>query len=167
MSLSNIDNIGELPSTPSRRQVYFGETASIPSHRELYIPQEISRKQLEQRQQTQAIESTNESTKFLADFQRANLASEFANHLLSKINQFDDGLNDELEVGLKLVSFGQTITFHVSGIGFYNPSLVVFAGLTDDGNRVELVQHVSQISFVLIALPKLNPEKPKNKIGFI
>ncbi len=113
--------------------------------------------------QTQA----NESTKLLADFQRANLASEFASHLLSKINQFDAELNAEQEVGLKLVSFGQTITFHVSAIGFYNPSLVVFAGLTDDGNRVELVQHVSQISFVLIALPKLNPEQPKRKIGFV
>jgi hypothetical protein len=153
MSLSNINNIGELPSIPSRG--------------ELYIPQVISRKQQEQSQQAQAIKSTNESTKLLAEFQRANLASEFANHLLSKINQFDADLNSDLEVGLKLVSFGQTITFHVSGIGFYNPSLVVFAGLTDDGNRVELVQHVSQISFVLIALPKLNPEQPKRKIGFV
>ncbi len=151
-------------------QANIGGLPSISPRGELYISQEVYRKQHEQheqRQQAQAIESTNESTKFLANFQRANLASEFANHLLSKINQFDDGLNDELEVGLKLVSFGQTITFHVSGIGFYNPSLVVFAGLTDDGNRVELVQHVSQISFVLIALPKLKPEQPKNKIGFI
>ncbi len=124
----------------------------------------ISERTLQQQeQQNQA----NESTKFLAEFQRANLASQFANYLLSKINQFDDDLNSDLEVGLKLVSFGQTITFHVSGIGYYDPSLVVFAGFTDDGNRVELVQHVSQISFVLIALPKLKPEQPKNKIGFI
>ena len=128
-----------------------------------FVNEQALRKQQQQEQQNQA----NESTKFLAEFQRANLASQFANHLLSKINQFDDDLNSDLEVGLKLVTFGQTITFHVSGIGFYNPSLVVFAGLTDDGNRVELVQHVSQISFVLIALPKLNPEQPKRKIGFV
>jgi len=131
------------------------------------IANAANEQQLRTHRQQQQQNQANESMKFLAEFQHANLASEFANHLLSRINQFDTDLNSDLEVGLKLVSFGQTITFHVSGIGSYNPSLVVFAGLTDDSNRVELVQHVSQISFILIALPKLKPEQPKNKIGFI
>ncbi|EAZ90451.1 DUF6173 family protein [Crocosphaera chwakensis] len=117
----------------------------------------------QKRRENQAIDSTN----FLAESQRANLASEYAKQLLSKINQFDSQLDNEHEVGVKLVSFGQTITFHVSYIGYYNPSLVLFIGLTDDGNRVELVQHISQISFLLIALPKLKLEEPKQKIGFI
>ncbi|WP_445301606.1 DUF6173 family protein [Microcoleus sp. MOSTC5] len=43
----------------------------------------------------------------------------------------------------------------------------MFYGLTDNGERVELIQHISQISFLLIALPRLEPTLPKKKIGFI
>jgi len=110
----------------------------------------------------EAIDSTN----FLADVQRSNLASEFAKHLLSQIRRFDSELDTDHEVGMKLVSFGQSITFHVDSIGFYNPSLVVFVGLTEDSNRVELIQHTSQINFLLLALPKLQPDQPKRSIGF-
>jgi hypothetical protein len=102
----------------------------------------------------------------LASFQKASLASEFANHLFSAIQKFDDELDDSHEVGLRLVSFGQTITFHVQNIACQNPSLIYFMGATDEGNPIELIQHVSQISFVLIKLPKLESEKPKQKIGF-
>lgn len=115
------------------------------------------------RRKSEAIESTN----FLADIQRANLASQFAKHLLSQMNRFDKELDADHEVGVRLVSFGQSITFHVSDLSYYNPSLIVFIGLTEDGNRVELVQNTSQINFLLIALPKLQPEQPKRKIGFI
>lgn len=115
------------------------------------------------RRKSEAIELTN----FLADIQRANLASQFAEHLLSRMNRFDENLDADHEVGVRLVSFGQSITFHVSDLSYYNPSLIVFIGLTEDGNRVELVQNTSQISFLLIALPKLQPEQPKRKIGFI
>jgi hypothetical protein len=124
----------------------------------------LSRSLAEQgRRNNEAIESTN----YLASFQRANLASEFAKKLLARIHQFDQKLDTDQEVGVKLVSFGQTITFHVTDVGCYDPSLVLFLGCTDDGHRVELIQHVSQISFVLIALPKLHPEQPRRKIGFI
>lgn len=115
------------------------------------------------RRKNEAIESTN----YLASFQRANLASEFTKKLLAQIYKFDQKLNTDQEVGVKLVSFGQTITFHVTDVGCYDPSLVLFFGCTDDGHRIELIQHVSQISFVLIAVPKLHPEEPKRKIGFI
>jgi hypothetical protein len=124
----------------------------------------MSRSMAEQnRRKSEAINSTN----FLASFQRANLASELANQLLSQISRFDAELDADHEVGIKLVSFGQSITFHVVNFGYYNPSLIVFSGLTEDENRVELVQHVSQISFLLLALPKLHPDQPKRKIGFI
>lgn len=115
------------------------------------------------RRKNEAMDSTN----FLADVQRSNLASEFAKHLLSQIRRFDSELDTEHEVGIKLVSFGQSITFHVDSIGFYNPSLVVFVGLTEDSNRVELIQHTSQINFLLLALPKLQPNQPKREIGFL
>ena len=60
----------------------------------------------------------------------------------------------------------QSLTFHVDSIGFYNPSLISFYGQMDDGSPVQLVQHVSQISFLLMAVERLDPTKPKRRFGF-
>ena len=95
-----------------------------------------------------------------------NLASEFCRKLYSSIQQFDEQLDNTLEVGMRLVAFGQAVTFSVSRLGYTDPSLIHFYGRLDNGQPVELVQHVSQISFLLTAVPRLNPDKPKTLIGF-
>lgn len=95
-----------------------------------------------------------------------NLASEFYDRLVEMINEFDDDLDETEEVGMRLVSFGQTIQFHIHDLGYYNPSLIRFYGQKEDGSDIELIQHVSQISFLLMAVKRLNPEEPKRKIGF-
>ncbi len=96
----------------------------------------------------------------------ANMASEFHKRLVKWINDFDATLDQAHEVGVRLVSFGQTVVFHLGDIGFWNPSLISFNGVTDDGSPVELIQHVSQISILLMKLPRKEPSKPKRKIGF-
>lgn len=95
-----------------------------------------------------------------------NLASEFHKRLFSWIAEYDQGLDNEHEVGLRLVSFGQTVTIHLQHIGDWNPSLMRFAGTCDDGTPVNLIQHVSQISILLMTLPRLDPSQPKRPIGF-
>jgi hypothetical protein len=95
-----------------------------------------------------------------------NLASEFCQKLYASIQQFDAQLDNSREVGMRLVAFGQAITFSVSRLGYTDPSLIHFYGLLDTGQPVELIQHVSQISFLLTAIPRLNPDKPKPLIGF-
>lgn len=95
-----------------------------------------------------------------------NLASEFYSRLVEMIKDFDETLDLEHEVGMRLVSYGQTVQFHIEDLGYYNPSLIRFYGRMEDGSRVELIQHVSQISFLLIAVKRLNPEEPKRSIGF-
>ena len=95
-----------------------------------------------------------------------NLASEFHLRLEKWIKDFDADLDNEHEVGVRLVSFGQALTFHLLGIGYWNPSLMRFYGQQEDGTPVELIQHVSQISILLMKLPRLDPSKPKRPIGF-
>ncbi len=95
-----------------------------------------------------------------------NLASEFYKRLVEMINEFDDEIDNDEEVGIRLVSFGQTVQFHVENLGYYNPSLIIFHGRTENGEKIELIQHVSQISFLLMAVKRLNPKEPKRKIGF-
>jgi hypothetical protein len=95
-----------------------------------------------------------------------NYASEFYRRLAEWISDFDNSLDNDSEVGVRLVNFGQTVVFTLEGMGYYNPSLILFRGHTEDGSPVELIQHVSQISILLMKLPRKNPEQPKKALGF-
>jgi len=92
----------------------------------------------------------------------ANLASEFYHRLVKWINDFEKSLDQEHEVGVRLVSFGREVVFHLTGITYWNPSLIRFDGMLDNGSPVELIQHVTQIS---ILLTKVN--RTTRKIGFM
>lgn len=95
-----------------------------------------------------------------------NFANEFHLRLTCWINDFHRELDDEYEVGGQLVSFGQTQTFTFISIGYWNPSLISFKGFREDGSPIELVQHVSQISVLLIRMKRHNLDEPKRPIGF-
>jgi hypothetical protein len=96
----------------------------------------------------------------------SNFASEFYKRLTKIITEFDASLDNAHEVGVRLVSFGQTVVFHLDSMGYYNPSLISFHGYTEDGNPVELIQHVSQISILLTKLTRKDPLVSKKPIGF-
>lgn len=97
-----------------------------------------------------------------------NQASEFFRHIAQEILDFESSLDQTQEVGVRLVTFGQAVTFHVTSLSYSNPSLIKFSGTLDDGSsQVTLVQHVSQISFLLMAMKRKNPDEPKKPIGFI
>ena len=85
--------------------------------------------------------------------------------LISEIKAFEENLDDEHEVAVKLASFGESITINVEHIGYYNPSIIVFDG-TISGNRATLMQHVNQLNFLLLAVRKADPELPPRRIGF-
>jgi hypothetical protein len=102
----------------------------------------------------------------LVELAEANQASEFYERLGFWIKDFEDSLNQDEEVGIRLVSFGQTVSFHVQELGYHNPSLIVFHGVTGEGQKVTLIQHVTQISFLLMAMKKADPNKPARRVGF-
>ena len=102
----------------------------------------------------------------LVEHAKDNYASEFHDRLSSWIRTFDQGLDENHEVGIRLVSFGQTVTFHLTDIGFWNPSLISFNGFGENGEPVELIQHVSQISILLTKLPRLHLDHNKVPFGF-
>ncbi len=93
-------------------------------------------------------------------------ANIFYEQLVEDIKNFDNSLDDEYEVGVKLITYGNTYQFYLTDLGYHNPYLIFFYGELPDGSPIQLIQHVSQINFVLIKLKKLEPEKPKRKIGF-
>ncbi|MBI2823595.1 MAG: hypothetical protein HYX69_02765 [Planctomycetia bacterium] len=80
------------------------------------------------------------------------------------ITEFDTELDDSEEVGMQLASFGQTVVFRIEEIGYLEPSLLIFSGESETGGRVRLVQHVSQLSFLLVALKRSDPSEPKKPL---
>ena len=101
----------------------------------------------------------------LAAANEAYTAKSLFVQLRNAIIQFERTLDSEQEVGVRLVSFGQTVQFSVNSIGYMNPSLIWFEGVLPDGSTTKLIQHTSQISFLLIAM-KRTTESPKTPIGF-
>lgn len=75
-------------------------------------------------------------------------------------------LDNEHEVGVRLVNFGQTVVFSLEDMRYCDPSLISFIGRTQEGQPVELIQHVNQISILLMKLPRQYPTEPKKPIGF-
>ena len=81
------------------------------------------------------------------------------------INEFEKDLDDNSEVALNLTHFNQNITMSVTDLGYSNPSLIHYYGYVND-QYSELIQHVSQINFLLTSRPKSDPTKPPRRIGY-
>lgn len=117
---------------------------------------------------SQLITSISPSVTGMAANSEDDQASDFLKRLLRIMSDFEDQLDQEHDVGVRLVSFGPAAVIHVSALNYFNPNLVRFYGTLEDGSPVELVQHVSQVSFLLVAVRRQNPEQPKQKkFGFI
>ena len=93
-----------------------------------------------------------------------DFADAFYDRLISIIIDFEKNLKYDEEVGARLVSFGENIIIHIDYLGYWNPSLIYFYGRDNNDRGVQLVQHVSQISVLLVKVPRTNPER--ERIGF-
>jgi hypothetical protein len=96
----------------------------------------------------------------------ANYASEFCDRLRRSITAFRESLDDELDVGICMVSSGPGQVLHLEDMGYSNPSIIIFIGHTSDGLPSRVYQHVSQINLQLITVPREDPEEPRRPIGF-
>jgi hypothetical protein len=99
------------------------------------------------------------------DVSRLNPAEWAYNRLVEYIKEFEKGLDEEHEIGARLVSFGSNFTFHIQDMGYYGPDIITFYGQDDKGQDVQLIQNISQLNVLLIALKKLQ-DKPR-RLGFI
>lgn len=112
------------------------------------------------------MESANRLQELMAEERDSQMASGYHKRLIQWINDFHKSLGDDYEAGACLVNFGQQVTFHINDIGYRNPALISFVGTTEDGAPVELIQHVNQLSILLMKLKRKEPETPKRPIGF-
>jgi len=85
--------------------------------------------------------------------------------IMKSITSFEENLKDNEEVALKLACFGQTIILNVTHIGYSNPSLIHFYGYVE-GQKATIIQHINQLSFMIMAVPVENPQSKPRRIGF-
>ena len=86
--------------------------------------------------------------------------------LKEEIEVFQKELSEEFDVMVTLASFGSQMIMQVTDIGYQNPDVLFFYGFYN-GQKAQLIQHVSQLSFILLAVKKEEPERKPNRIGFI
>ncbi len=96
----------------------------------------------------------------------AKSAAEWAyERLILYIQNFEEQLDNEHEIAMGFAGSDAGV-LRIEGIGFFDPDIVTFYGADAEGAKTQLIQHVSQLSVILRALPKL-PEAPEPKrIGF-
>jgi hypothetical protein len=80
-----------------------------------------------------------------------------------QIREFEEQLSDDEEIGLPLVG-AKTGVMHIEDIGFWSPDMLIYHGKNDHRKPMQLLQHYSQMSILLTAVPKIRA-KP-NRIGF-
>lgn len=84
--------------------------------------------------------------------------------IAKSIMAFEQTLDAEHEVALRLVSFGPNEAFHITDMGFWEPDLLHFRGRNAAGRPIVMIQHISQVNVLLVAAPKQQPEP--TRIGF-
>lgn len=86
-------------------------------------------------------------------------------HLLERMKQFQAQLPKEKEAGLQLANFGLASGLHIRSIAYRNPNIIEFIGVDADGETALLVQHISQLNFMLTAVSPPKDAEPY-RIGF-
>lgn len=84
--------------------------------------------------------------------------------LIESIGEFETGLSEEEEVGGRAAQFGDEVVFHIEGFGCYDPDLLCIFGVDEEGNRMQLLQHYTQVNILLVAVKKT--QEVARRIGF-
>ena len=85
--------------------------------------------------------------------------------LVQYIRNFEAQLDAGHEAAMGFAG-GEAGVIRIEGVGFMDPDILSFYGRDEDGLKTQLIQHVSQLSVVLRAVPKPEPESPARRIGF-
>lgn len=97
---------------------------------------------------------------------KAKSAAEWAHdRLVLYIREFESKLDAEQEIAMGFAGDEAGI-LRIEGIGFFEPDMISFYGRDDSGAKTQLIQHVSQLSVTLRAVPKKGEEEPPRRIGF-
>lgn len=81
------------------------------------------------------------------------------------IQNFEEQLDADQEAVMGFAG-GEAGVLRIEGLGYFDPDIITFYGSDPDGARTQLIQHVSQLSVILTAVPKDTEEDEPRRIGF-
>ena len=81
------------------------------------------------------------------------------------IRNFETHLDAEHEIAMGFAGSDAGV-LKIEGLGFYDPDILSFYGTDENGAKTQLIQHVTQLSVMLRAVPKSLPAAPPRRIGF-
>lgn len=93
-----------------------------------------------------------------------NDAERIYRQLVASIFDFEKNLDDDHEIGAQLASYGSAVNFYIQDVGYCDPHIITFSGRNENGEKLQLIQHVSQLDILFIEMKK-NAEEPV-RIGF-
>jgi hypothetical protein len=86
--------------------------------------------------------------------------------IIEYIRQFESQLDADQEIAMGFAA-SEGGVLKIEGLGYYDPDLITFYGRDENGMKMQLVQHVAQISVILRAVPKeAAKDVPPRRIGF-
>lgn len=86
--------------------------------------------------------------------------------LVLYIRNFESNLDAAEEIAMGFAGDEAGI-LQIEGIGFFDPDILTFYGRDETGAQTQLIQHVSQLSVTLRAVPKdAESDDPPRRIGF-
>ena len=96
---------------------------------------------------------------------KANNPAEWAfERIARQIDEFEKDLAPEEEIGLRLVATPDTSVMHIDDVGYWGPDMLIFHGTNQHGRPMQLLQHYTQMSILLTAVPATRDEP--RRIGF-
>jgi hypothetical protein len=81
------------------------------------------------------------------------------------LKNFEEQLDADHEIAMGFAGDNSGVV-KIEGMGYFDPDIVTFYGTDPAGGRMQLVQHVSQLSVLFRALPKQVKSAKANRIGF-
>lgn len=99
------------------------------------------------------------------ELRSAFMADGMYTRIIEQINDFEADLPDDMQAGGRFVNFGDKI-YAIDDVGYYNPNIIIFYATDPSGAPVQVLQHISQLNVLLIAVPRRDLTKPRRRIGF-
>ena len=85
--------------------------------------------------------------------------------LVMYIRNFESQLDAEQEIAMGFAS-DESGVLRIEGLGYFDPDIVTFYGRDEAGAKTQLIQHVTQLSVTLRAVPKEAKAEAPRRIGF-
>jgi hypothetical protein len=93
-----------------------------------------------------------------------NMAESAVGAIYEEIGDFEASLDDLHEMGMSIVGGPAGVCLHVRRIYRYGTDKLVFDGIDSDGRPLRLIQHLSQLNFLMMSAKKIG--NTAARIGF-